>query len=103
MMRPHGGLPVHVDPTLSDGITAWADCLSTVSGCMREAGEAGDVGACVASAPVCATDTPWEEGPCCPADCVSAFDAAVSAGSSAHDAYVQAWVMEPACFPGVSP
>lgn len=95
----HGGVPFAVDPDLDDPLSAWADCASTISACMREDG--GDYDRCVGDAPTCGTDEPWTEGPCCPADCKAAFSELVAGGSSGFDAYLKVFALEPTCFPGV--
>lgn len=87
------------DATLADGLTVYADCSANLSQCVADQG--GDFAACVAAAPVCQTETPWEEGVCCPRACGAEFSERVAAGASAHDAFLAVYAGTLACFPGV--
>ena len=89
------------DATKADGLTVYADCTATLSRCLETSG--GDFTGCVDKAPVCQTDTPWEEGVCCPRACNEAFRASVSAGASPHDAWLDSFAGTLSCFPGVEP
>lgn len=87
------------DATLSDGLTVYADCSANLSQCVAD--HDGDFASCVAAAPVCQTDTPWEEGVCCPRACGTDFRERVAAGATAHDAFLDVYAGTLACFPGV--
>ncbi|MCB9761198.1 MAG: hypothetical protein H6739_15260 [Alphaproteobacteria bacterium] len=95
----HGGTSTHFDPELRDAVTAYADCGAELAACLETT--QGDFAACMGSVPICQTDTPWTEGPCCPAACEDAFNEKVAAGMSAFDAYARTIVLEPDCFPGL--
>lgn len=95
----HGGYTMRLDPDRADAVTAYGDCGAILQACLGE--RAGDFATCVHTVALCQTDTPWEEGPCCPAACEARFDALVAGGASAFDAYVTTFALEPSCFPGL--
>lgn len=96
-----GVLGLVFDATLKDGLTVYADCSAHLAQCLDD--KKGDFAGCVDLAPVCQTDTPWEEGVCCPRACGEDFRAAVKAGKTPHDAWLDTFAGELSCFPGVEP
>ena len=65
-----GGVPLAVGEVRRDAIGAAARCRDLQTACILVT---PDLDACVAQLPLCGTDRPWEEAPCCPRACVSAY------------------------------
>ncbi|MBI4818797.1 MAG: hypothetical protein HY791_21180 [Deltaproteobacteria bacterium] len=88
------------DATLKDPVTAKGACLDVLVRCLESlpSGDAS-VRRCVAEAPVCATQEPWNEAPCCPTACKDAF--AAEAGASAYDAAIEHFADGVSCYPGL--
>lgn len=94
------GLRLVYDRTLRDPSTAFARCSHIIRYCVRQPGRGLDD--CVASAPRCATATPWmEERDCCPPACAVRFAALRSAGRERFAAFVDVFADHPDCFPGL--
>jgi hypothetical protein len=95
------GVPALIsDPSQRDEATAYALCL----GLLRHCAEAtGSMDACVAAAPRCATDTPWNEGvACCAGPCLDGYRARRANGEAWTDAMLAALVDDHACHPGLA-
>jgi hypothetical protein len=96
----HGGFDLAFNPTLRDPVTAYADCGAWLSGCLED--RQGDFDACVASVPICQTDTPWEEGDCCPSACQADYQTAVAGGTAPYNAYIDTFALDRTCFAGLA-
>ncbi len=94
-----GLLGLVFDGTQRDGITVYADCSATLAQCLEDS--KGDFAGCVDRAPVCQTESPWDEGVCCPRACGETFRASVAGGATAHDAWLDTFAGDLSCFPGV--
>lgn len=89
-----------IDLELRDPVTAAGACAALVVACVSP-GER-NIHGCLMHGGTCATDTPWEEAPCCPAGCVDAYRAQRSAGEEEAEAMVQAVYFDDQCIPGIS-
>ena len=87
-----------VDADQASPHTAWALCADLVIGCALQ-GNSRD--ACIMSAPACATESPWEEGPCCPAACQQQYEGARVGGASPGEAFSTVMIEDRSCFPGL--
>lgn len=93
------GAELLIDETQRDPVFTLATCGALISGCVSPQ---RTLDACVVSAPICATSTPWTESAlCCPAACRDRFESQRAAGVSAFDAFKQVYFDDPGCFPGV--
>jgi hypothetical protein len=95
--NPLGGL--QLDPRGDDAITALGACTDLITYCFEPGARSLDE--CVQAAPQCKTSRPWDEGSCCPAACVDAYDSARKRGQEPFTALEQTFFLEPDCFPGV--
>lgn len=97
---PDGGLPLVYQADKADAVTAWADCAAMISVCLHAS--AGDFDGCVAGVPTCATETPWEEpSACCPAACVSDYQALRAKKRAPFDSYARVFALDRTCMPGL--
>ncbi len=103
------GLPILSTGTglqlgLADGprgpVNALAGCAGLISGCYQPGVRSLD--ACVLSMPKCATGEPWNESAaCCPASCVTRYEAARVAGTPPQAAAYTVLFKSPRCIPGL--
>jgi hypothetical protein len=95
------GMRLEVDVTRRGPLTVHGACTAMISECYAPPTVTLD--ACVVSAPLCATATPWEEpSPCCPAACRDAYEAQRRAGRTPMAAADEVFFQHPDCFPGVA-
>lgn len=95
------GVRLVLGPVIRDAIYTQATCTEGLNRCLRGAG--GSFSSCVARAPVCATDQPWNEaGACCPKACLDAYAAGIAAGGAPLATWLSIWATPHACFPGLS-
>lgn len=76
-----------------------ARCSSLVTRCVSPGVRTLD--ACMISAPVCTTATPWNEPPCCPAACATQYESLRRMGDAPVRAFDRALFGEPSCVAGI--
>jgi hypothetical protein len=94
-----GNSRLELDPTQRDALTGLAQCADLISYCYAPG--TATVTQCFASTRKCLTQEPWNEQPCCPATCASAFEAELDGGLSPVDALEKVLFRDHECFPGV--
>ncbi len=105
---PHGGFEVAatssigaivVDPTAQTPRSAAGDCLALVLSCYDESTR--NIAGCFSNVPTCATTTPWQEAPCCPASCGAQYQAE-RATRAPDEALLSTIFSSSSCIPGMS-
>lgn len=97
-------LPLGEDASLSfdlsrrDPLTALGACADLVAFCVSPE---RSLDACMVYAPVCETEEPWLEEPCCPARCAADYEALRIAGEGDVPAFVRVLFRDIECFLGV--
>lgn len=89
-----------LDLELRDPVTAAGACAALVIACISP--DERNIHGCLIHGGTCATDTPWEEGPCCPAGCVDAYRSQRAAGREESEALIQAVYFDDQCIPGIT-
>lgn len=94
------GVRLDLNPSVHDPISALGACADVVTRCYLPPMRSLDV--CVDFVRVCATDTPWNEPPCCPVSCRAGYHAARTRGDAPLDAFEHVYLDAPTCVPGVA-
>jgi hypothetical protein len=93
------GVPLTIGEARNDAIGAAARCRDLTSSCVIAT---HDLDGCIATLPVCATETPWnEEQPCCAQACITAYQEERRLGAKALDADGAVFGSTHECFPGL--
>ena len=83
-----------------DAISSLGACSHWIVSCVDP--EHRSLDECVAAAPTCDTDDPWnndEHTFCCPAACAQDFSDARNKGLESIEAFTQVYFLAPSCFP----
>ena len=81
-------------------VSALLQCARIVANCVATRRTLDD---CTASAPRCATDTPWTEATlCCPSSCMDAYAGARTGGQDSLPAWKATFFTRGVCFPGIA-
>lgn len=94
------GARLEFDPTVKDALVALGQCVDATTYCYAP-GTTKDLSWCLANTRTCATETPWNEKPCCPQACKDEFEAAVDGGTNPSVAIEKVFFEDKDCFPGV--
>ena len=90
---------IALEPGDAGPIQVLARCSVLVTNCVSPGARTLDQ--CFASVRRCETATPWDEAPCCPAPCVTAYFAQRTAGAGQITSYDRALFGSPSCVAGV--
>lgn len=80
-------------------VDALAACAALVSYCVSPE---RSLDACMASAPRCATEQPWDEPACCPSACQDGYEAQRRAGAMPIQAFRRVLFRDARCIPGLA-
>ena len=95
------GARLEIDLERRDPITVLGNCTSWIAACVSPGERSIDD--CARSAPVCETNTPWnEEKICCPTSCFEQYRTERLSGSEPIDALDKVYFMDASCFPDVT-
>lgn len=93
------GARLEFDPTVKDAIVALGQCVDATTYCYTPGSK--ELSWCLQNTRTCATQSPWNEKPCCPQACKDAFEAAVDGGVAPSAAMEKVFFVDKDCFPGV--
>jgi len=93
------GAQLEIDATKRDALTALGHCARWITACVVTAHSLDD---CARSAPLCASDRPWDErDECCAPSCFERFQEARRAGAAPLAAFQDVFYGTSSCMPGV--
>jgi len=101
-----GAVELAVDTTYRGPSTALATCLEVIGQCWDDQHMTADnlvavKDLCERSAPVCATQQPWNEAPCCPASCGERYKQLRIACKGTETAEKEVYFGDNPCIPGL--